>query len=179
MPTARKEITARGEEPAVLAAEPSGAEFAKRIRKFESDPDKQKQPDPEGKVDRDQDGLIEIQSVVIPGKVNPGKSTRVHVQLRTTSKEDSHWNNESEPLRVWVDPPEGWSIDSHLLVAPNLKVATDKKPRSVEFELKVPEDASTGEITVKAYALYYVCKGSDGTCVYLRQDLEIKLKVRK
>ena len=179
VPTARDEIKAQGGDPVELTTEPSGAEFATRIREFESDPGKQKQPDPKGKIHRDLEGLIDIQSVVIPGKVAPGKSTRVHLQLLPTTKEDAHWNNEAGQLQVWVEAPKGWGIDRRLLSAPNGDGATDKKARSVEFELKVPAKAGAGEVTLKAYALYYVCKGSDGICLYLRQDLEIKLSVRK
>ena len=47
----------------------------------------------------------------------------------------------------------------------------------MEFELKVPEGASTGPVRVPAYALYYVCEDATGTCIYRRQDLALELRV--
>jgi hypothetical protein len=51
--------------------------------------------------------------------------------------------------------------------------------RRVEFELRVPEAAATGSVSIPAYALYYVCEDVDGTCVYRRQDFTIEARIRR
>ena len=47
--------------------------------------------------------------------------------------------------------------------------------RNIEFEIRSKELPEGGKLTVPAYALYYVCEGVDGTCLYRRQDLSIKV----
>ena len=84
-----------------------------------------------------------------------------------------HWNNEAEPLTVWIDPPEGWALDSTLLTFPNPNQATDDGVRSVECEItQVGETASR---TIEGYALYNVCEEIHGVCLYRRQDFSVTL----
>ena len=40
-----------------------------------------------------------------------------------------------------------------------------------------PADAPPGEQRLKAYALYYVCEGENGLCLYRRQDFEVPVFV--
>lgn len=172
---ARSEITARGEKPIELAVEPSGAEFASPTKRFASSTEQQKAPDPQGRIRRDQQGLIDADVVVVPGAVQPGESVRVHVQLQPSA--NAVWNNESEPLILWLELPDGWQSQRQWFAASMPDHAESSEPRRFDFEIKTPE-STTGDQTLKAYALYYVCESRQGTCLYLRQDIEVSVRIQ-
>ncbi|MFV1966162.1 MAG: hypothetical protein ACC628_12125, partial [Pirellulaceae bacterium] len=109
---ARSEIAERGEVPVRLLVEPSGAEIAHPVRHFEPAEHSASEPDPQGRITRDMERLVEATAVVVPGRVVAGESARVHVTYRLRDR--AHWNNEAEPLRVWVNAPNGWSVQRHL-----------------------------------------------------------------
>lgn len=170
------EITERGQEPVHLAVEPSGAEFAYPSRRFTTSSDPAQSPDPEGRIRRDEKGLIHIESTVVPALVKAGETARVHLTLRPNNELKAHWNNEVEPLRVWIDAPDGWQLERRLLTTPLPPQPETQEVRRVEFELQVPPSAE-GTARLNAYALYYVCEDVGGVCLFLRQDLEIPVTV--
>jgi hypothetical protein len=96
--------------------------------------------------------------------------------LRLDAKQNAHWNNEAEPLRLWIDPPPGWQVAERLLTARAEPKAVSGEVRSLEFEVKAPAKA-TGKIRLTAYALYHVCNDVGGQCLYLRLDIPVELKV--
>jgi tetratricopeptide (TPR) repeat protein len=173
---ARVEIRERGEIPVQLAVEPSGAEIAHPARRFDVNSDKPINPDPSGKIDRDKDSLVRSSVVVVPHSIRSGESTRVH--LRFLPGGSAHWNNEVQPLRVWVDAPEGWRLEAANLTAPLPKAAESTEERTLEFEIQ-PVSQRGGKAIVRAYALYYVCEEEGGTCLYLRKDIEIPIQIRQ
>ena len=177
---ARKDIAARGETPHELLVEPSGAEFAQPERSFSAEATQQENPDPLGRIDRDQEGFISVEIVVVPATVQPGKAVRVHIQMRPNASIKAHWNNEADDTEMWIDPPAGWEIDRrrHKVGIPP-DAAVSLETRTIEFELMVPDDAEPGEFTLPAYALYYVCEGINGVCLFRRQDLSITVTVVK
>jgi hypothetical protein len=170
------EITERGEKPLPLAVEPSGAEIAQPSRRFLASAEPLRSPDPEGRIRRDEQGLIQIEPTVVPSRVRPGETARVHLTLRPNDALQAHWNNEVEPLRVWIEAPTGWQLARQLLTAPQPKQAETSEVRRVEFELQVPAMAE-GNARLKGYALYYVCEDVDGVCLFLRQDVEIPVTI--
>jgi hypothetical protein len=174
---ARPEITARGEVPLPLVVVPQGAELAHPARTFGVVPEAAKSPDPEGRIQRDTNSLILAEITLVPSVVRPGGSTRVHVAMSPNVALQTHWNNEAEPLHVWVEAPEGWRVNqrSHQ-VAPETNQSTSLEIRRVDFEIQVPADA-TGTIKLPFYALYFVCEDADGKCQYLRQDLNVEIAV--
>ncbi|MHC5003847.1 MAG: hypothetical protein ACYTJ0_12065 [Planctomycetota bacterium] len=176
--TARADIEARGDTPVRLAVEPSGAELARPQRAFRS-ASAATSPDPDGRIHRDEDGLIDVETVVVPHTRGGRGAFRVHVTMRPSTSAVGHWNNETgEGLAFWIDPPAGWSADRRLhTVAPGAG-AVSNEPRRVELELKAPDDAAAGSVTIPAYALYYVCQGADGLCLYRRRDLAITIDLR-
>ena len=174
---ARKEITARGETPAKLVVEPSGAEYAHPDKEFKPG-EAEKNPDPAGKITRDESALILIDAAPVPGKLKPGEASRVHVSFRVNEDLRAHWNNESGNSVLWLDVPEGWSVEKQLWSLPNGEGATDTAERKVEFEVRAPKDTKAGKSTLTGYVLYCVCEDTDGTCLYLRQDIEVELEVR-
>lgn len=173
---ARDEIAARGETPVPLGVEPRGAELAHRISSFPAAKDTIQAPDPGGRIHRDTE-LIEAETTVVPSRLKPGSSARVHVVLRPSPDRKAHWNNEVDDTVIWVEPPAAWSVDAYRLTVPNPKVGLSRETRRVEFEVSVPGDAPAGPVAVSAYALYYVCEDVTGVCLYRRQDLNVELRV--
>ncbi len=78
-------------------------------------------------------------------------------------------------MTLWIDPPEGWSVDRRRIERPNPPEPVSKEPRRIEFEVRAPEHAKSAELPV--YALYYVCEGQKGACLYRRQDFGVNLTV--
>ena len=175
---ANEEIRARGEEPIALRATLTGSEVASGLRAFEAG-DPVDEPDPEGTIDRDDGELIGVEVAVTfhtSSKSGEGPPARVHLGLRPNPESDAHWNNEGEPLAVWVEIPAGWQADRQLLVLDNPPSETSNEVRRLDFELRPPAEAS-GEQTLRGYALFNACRGGDGTCLYRRRDFTVELVV--
>lgn len=173
---ARREIRARGEMPVALAVEPTGAELAAPVREFERRTTPMREPDPDGRVTRDE-ALILAAITVIPPRIRPGQAARVHIVFRPNLKANGHWNNEAEPLRVCVNPPDGFTCDRRLVTLSRPEQAVSDEPRTVEFELRAPTDARPGILLVPASALYNVCEGESGACLFRRRDLSIRVEI--
>jgi tetratricopeptide (TPR) repeat protein len=175
---AEKAIRARGEKPLPLAVRPGGAEVAQPLKALPAPPTEARAPDPDGKVHRDTDRRIRAEVTVAPARVRPGQAVRVHVVLRLDPKKQAHWNNEAEPLRLWVDPPAGWQVSERLLQAPAVRAAVSGEDRALEFEIKAPEEARD-KVRLSAYALYHICDDKGGQCRFLRLDVPIELTVKR
>ncbi len=175
---AEKEITARGDKLVPLAVRPVGAEIAHPTREFAEEAPATQQPDLDGKIHRDQKGLIATEVIVVPARVRPGQSACVHVEFWPSEKQKAHWNNEAEPLRLWVDAPEGWQVSQRLLAAPQGNKPETREARGINFEVKVPASAR-GKVRLTAYALYHVCEDAGGTCLFFRKDIDINVEVVK
>ena len=169
------EINSRGDTPVALAVQPGGAEIARPARQFIVERPKQTSPDPRGRINRDKVRLIETEVAVVPATGSAGRDFRIHVTFIPSRKLKAHWNNESQPLRLWVNAPKGWRVSRRLLVARQGPAAESKETRRLDFEVKAPSTA-TGITKLKAYALYYVCEEADGTCLFLRQDITLEIR---
>jgi hypothetical protein len=176
--TAAREIEARGETPIELKTHPTGSEMAQPKRDFEAQTVDTVSPDPQGRVFRDTRHMVLVEVTVVPPRVQAGKTARVYVTLRPNTKQKAHWNNEAEPLRLWIDPPVGLKVPSRLLTAPQGTKPETGETRAFEFEIQTPTEAS-GTVTMSTYALYYVCEDVSGSCVFLRQDIPITVAVSK
>ncbi len=173
---ATADVANRGDSPVSLAVLPSGAEIAQPTREFEVLETVERSPDPERRITRDRDELVEVEVVVVPAIVQPGEAARVHVTFRPDPARKAHWNNESTPLRLWIDPPEGWQVSSCSFTAPQGDRPETVEVRRFDFEVQVPPTAS-GRTRLSAYALYNVCEDLGGVCLFLRQDLVIELNL--
>lgn len=174
---ARREIRDRGDQPVALAVEPAGAELAAPAKAFAPAATEPAEPDPNGRITRDTMPLASAEITVVPPRIRPGQTARVHIVLRPNPRAGGHWNNEGDPLVVWVNPPAGWSISERRLTAPNAPQPVSDEPRRVEFELRAPADAQPGASHVPAYALYGICEGVSGKCLYRRADLVVEVEV--
>jgi hypothetical protein len=174
---ARRDVAARGETPVRLAVEPSGAEFAKPLKAFPAAGESGEEPDPGGRIHRDRGDFILAEVTAVPSAVPPGVSARIHLAFRPDRRKKAHWNNEAGDLAVWVNPPAGWSVDSRRHTFPNPAQAVSQEVRTVELEVRAPAGASPGQVSIPAYAVYYVCEDVNGTCLYRRQDLLLPIAI--
>ena len=69
-------------------------------------------------------------------------------------------------------------MDRRTLTVPNPREEVSQEPRALEFEVRIPANA-TGDGVVPGYALYYVCEDEDGTCLYRRQNLQVTIPVSR
>ncbi len=175
---ARREIRARGETPAPLPVDPGGAEYAAPARTFEVAAAGRESPDPRDRITHDDGRFIQVETAVVPARVSPGDTARVHVFLRPNLGRKAHWNNEAKDLVVWVGAPEGFDVDQRYLTVANPPKEVSQETRTVEFEVRVPPGAKGESARLPAYALYYVCEDVDGTCLYRRQDLPVEIPIR-
>ncbi len=173
---ARAAIRARGELPRPLATEPTGAEIAAPA-KFMAADDSPREPDPDGRVHRDDGRLIRVDTAVVPPAIAAAGVARVHLLFHPSTARKAHWNNEAEPLRVWLNPPAGWSVDQKEARAPQPPVAVSSEARELQFELKAPAAQVAGTVDVPGYALYYVCEKADGVCMFRRQEFAVPVAV--
>jgi hypothetical protein len=173
---ARAAIRARGEMPVALAAEPTGAEIAAPLRALEPAPPAA-EPDPGGRIVRDPGELIRIETAVAPHRVKAGSPVCFHLVFRPLESRQAHWNNESTPLRIWLRLPSGWEAERQMLELPQPPTATSEEVREASTELRVPADTAPGSFDLAGYALYNVCEGAAGACLFRRQDLHIRLEV--
>ncbi len=171
---ARADILARGETPVELAVEPRGAELAGPVSAPPAAPSAVESPDPSGRIERDRAHLIRAITTVIPAQVRPGQALHVHLEFRPTG--GAQWNNEAEPLLVWIDLPSGWSAASNPLRGTLPRSAESTETRILATDLHSAADQPFSG-TIPAHALYYVCEPQSGTCRYLRQDFPIQVRV--
>jgi len=178
VPVAREELRARGEAPAPLVVEPRGSEFAAPQRTF-TPADDAVEPDPEGRIFRDENEFIDVEVVAVPPEVRPGEVARIHFIFRPLAETEAHWNNEAEEMLLWVDPPTGWEVDSRAFTHPIPPEPATLETRTLEVELRAPEEPDGPRATLSGYALYYVCEDVNGLCMYRRQDIEVEIGVRR
>ena len=174
---ARAEIEKRGETPHTLPVEPNGAEIAHPQRTFSASDIDAPEPDPDNRIHRDSRRFIVAEATVVPASVKPGTAVRVHLVFRPNASVAGHWNNEAEPMQVWVRPPDGWTVDRRSHTVPNASAPASLEIRRIEFELRVPDDAPAGLSQVYCYGLYNVCEGVDGACLYRRGEATIEIRV--
>jgi hypothetical protein len=175
---AAREIRARGDKPVELRELPTGSELAGPSRDFDTKELEVKPPDPERRIARDVESLILADVTVVPPRVKAGQTVRVHVTLRPNNHLKAHWNNEAEPLRLWIDSPPDWTIQPQLLTWPHVEKPENSEPRHLEFEVRTPADTN-GTFKLPAYALYYVCEDKGGTCLFLRKDIPVTVTMYK
>jgi tetratricopeptide (TPR) repeat protein len=173
---AEKDIRARGERPVPLATRPGGAEIARPVKALPPAQAEPRAPDPDGKVHRDADALVRAEATVVPARVRADQAVRIHVVFRLDPKQQAHWNNEAEPLRLWVEPPQGWHVSERLLQSVAVRAPVSGEERALEFEVKVPRHARN-KVRLAAYALYHVCDDKGGQCRFLRLDVPVELAV--
>ena len=133
-------------------------------------------PDPRGKINRD-DGRVQIETLVTPARVQPGRRVRVRVTFRLRPDDTPWWNNEADGLQLAVKLAKGLQCDEGTFDFALPAEAETRETRVLEFELQVPAGAKPQAVKIPAYALYDVCDDKAGVCLRLRQDLTVTVYV--
>ncbi len=134
--------------------------------------------DPQGKITPDSKGMVTIETVVTPARVQPGQRVRVRATFRLDDKARPYWNNEAgDGLAMWVDLPAVFELGEGESKYVKPTEAETRETRVLEFELTVSDKLPAGEVELPAYALYYVCEDKGGKCLYLRKDFNVKFVV--
>jgi hypothetical protein len=169
---ARTEIRARGETPFPLTVALGGAEIAAPLPAFDSATEVAVNPDPGGAILRDDEDLVDVQVVVVPPRIAPGQSARIHLGLQPAVH--AKWNNEAGPTRVWFNetPDVQWS--ARLVDLPLPESIESVETRWLEVEVQLPAEVS-GPVSVSGYVLFNICRDDTGVCNYLRRDFEFEL----
>jgi tetratricopeptide (TPR) repeat protein len=178
VPTAEREIRARGEQPIELKVRPTGSEMAGPLPAGETRSGAVQSPDPEGRIARDTQSLVRAEVTVVPPRVKPGEAVRVYLALRPNDPRQASWSTEGEPLRVWIDLPPGWRAQPQLVIASRLAQPDSAQPQRVECDISTAPGAN-GTSRLVATALYRVREETDGVSRLLRQDLPITVTVGK
>ncbi len=172
---ARQQISERGESPVEMTVELSGAEIANPSGSFLKDGSPKAEPDPDGRIVRDQGQYINMDHVIVKSTKAEDLAARIHVRFVPNQFNKTHWNNEVGQLELWVSVPSGWETSSRFFTVANPKKAVSIENRKLEFEIQGKELPESGKLNIPAYALYYVCEDVDGTCLYRRQDILIEV----
>lgn len=179
---ATTDIQARGEEPLPLRVALTRAELAFPAKRVDFATNlAEEEPDPGKKIHQDRQGLIRIVKTVVPPTAKPGSTARVFLELEPDRRRHVHWTNDAGPTIVWIGTdtnaskqlmPEKsrWNLE-------NKESATTDETRVVELEVLVSGDAEN-PLQLSGYALYYVCAGESGTCVYRRQDFAVPIVLK-
>lgn len=174
---AREEISARGQIPIALDVEPRGAELAMPARDLSSTSNNELQiparlRDDQGKISRDVQGFINQRSVVVRGTGNTSKAFQVHLEFAPDA--NVHWNNETDPMVVWLTTSDDLAVDHEVVMidAPAAPESTEK--RSAEFEVRFAEPLQE-PVKLSGYALVNLCEESGGQCLFVRKDFVVEL----
>ena len=157
----------------------TASEKAERAN-FAADKAEATNPDPENKITVDS-SMVKMRTTVVPGvatimnsRTRRPKTMRVYLRL---SPETAKWNNESMPLKVWVNEESNGRTSKRLLEFPNPEKAESNETRLIEFEFEPAKGAKAG--TISGYALYNVCENETAQCVLRRQNFEIEIPNEK
>lgn len=173
---ANTEIKKRGDTPIELRVPLSGAEIATPTKTFAVSEAEETSPDPSNRITRDAGQFVSTNVAIAPTGVKPGESIRLHLEFSVAGK-SVHWNNEAEPLRVWIDPVDGWTPEQRLLTYQGIPSAAESTERR-KLEVEIKSDSELQNQKIKAFALYYVCEKIGGQCLLRRQDFSIEVSIR-
>ena len=175
---AREEIAARGAEPIAVAVALTGSEVADQSNVLPARKEERANPDPKREIAQDEVGLVRVAAAAAlntsaGGRNRSQPTARVYVELRPDPVRDVHWSNDAGPTLVWISVPQGWRLEQNLHELPLPGAEPSNETRRLELE--VLASSAEARPIVRGFALYYVCEGESGECVYRRRDFEIEL----
>ena len=176
---AREDLIAAEAVPITVRVPLTGAEVASPTNVLPEHAQVDKAPDPKREITVDETLVaLETATAIHTGnagaRVRTRPTARVHLALRPNVAKDVHWSNEAGATVVWISIPKGWMIESSLYALDVPETAETNEVRRLDFEVVPPEEMDEAAY-LRGYALYYVCEGASGECVYRRQDFVIPL----
>ena len=121
----------------------------------------------------DRKGLVNVQAVTVPSTDGKQAAYRIHLRFTPNLEAKVHWTNDAGPLRFFPQHSNSYMIH-HLENPSPPRREVSAEARSVEFELRVKSGQSLPD-TIAGAAYYYVCEDVDGTCLFLRKPVEIRV----
>lgn len=173
--TARQEIRDRGEKPVDLKVALTASELAQPAKSFATSSRTSNNPDPEAKITKDNEGLVQFLGTVVPQSIRAGKTVRVHLLFMP---DNGKWNNEGETMKVWIEPSDKFQLVDSLIEIPNESSATSSEPRVIEFEVQTSSDVD-GQVRIEGFALYGACTKENGQCLYRRLPFRVPIRIFK
>lgn len=157
MKEARAAIKARGETP---IATPVALTLAESLSPREKERTADKQPDAEGKL-VDAGKHFRIHTVVVAHTDGRKQTARVHARLHVDAGADATIDLESGRPMIWIAglgyAARAPATGAHI---------------TFEFDVPMPKDASA---PTKGYATFWICSKKDGTCKFVRLDVEVPI----
>lgn len=83
-----------------------------------------------------------------------------------------HWNNQTPPIAVRVETPEGVTVSESVLRGPEVEAESDIDPREFLVDIKGVEQGQSLMVT----AAYYACSDEQGWCRPVNQRYEVVLE---
>ena len=176
---AQEELHARGEEPFPVAVSLTGSEIAAQSNVLPKRIQERDNPDPKREIALDEGHLVRADIAAalntnVNGRTRARPTARVYVELRPDAEREVHWSNDAGPTLVWISVPKGWVLAQNLHELSLPEHESSSETRRVEFEVLAEGESDTRPV-VRGYALYYICEGVGGQCLYRRQDFEVEL----
>ena len=170
---AQEEISKRGEEPVALEVSLSVAEIAQPADRDKGAAAASRHPDPTGQVQRD-DHQVRVESAVVRSTDRRSPTARVHLelQIRATNSDAAaatHWNDDGGPIAFAADTGQSLRVGPIAITS-----AADSNGRAMEFEVAAQQKGALPQ-HLKGAVFYHLCIGEEQQCVYLRQDLTLRL----
>ncbi len=175
---ARTDILNRGEVPVQLPIEPAGSELAGPTGPghIAQQIHPRRNVDPQGRITRDSQHLVDLETILTPAQTQPGSSVRVRFVFRLTDNK-AVWNNEAEDLYVWLTLSGSMRITEAQWTYKNPPTPESNERRVVDVELALSPEMKRATFGIPGYALYYVCEKTGDRCQYLRHDFTVQLSV--
>jgi len=136
----------------------------------------QPEPDPEGRIPRDAEDRIAIESAVAFDTSGQSRVASLHLALRPNAELDVHFDDEAGPVVVWLGSPAlpgGLELDARRLELRPAASGRASDVRRLAADLRLPEGSRAG--TLRGYALFFACAGVDGERRHLRRDFEVEI----
>jgi tetratricopeptide (TPR) repeat protein len=173
---ARQAIVARGDTPITLNVEPRGAELAGPRSKIRTaDEVDAREPDPKGRITRSQESSLLVSTMIVPSTDRTQHAARIHLTLEPNQAAGYAWNNEADPVRVWLASDDGLQLARSLVALPGPATATSVERRIADVEVRWSADSQRPE-SIQGYVLYHACEKETGVCIYRRKDLTIRFQ---
>ena len=166
------EIKKRGDTPVKLAVSLTGTEIAGPVRTFTA-ADSAKNPDPDAKILQADPGLIDLATSIVPAKVKPGATLRVHLHIKTLK---GKWNDEAGPMSVWIGKSSTGTPEKRLIEFSTQPGADSRSMKNLDFEFQTNDGAEESE--VEGFVLFHFCD-EQGVCFYYRENFKVKIPTEK
>lgn len=180
---AQAELEKRNGKPFVLAVNLEGSEIAEPEGRGGASQEAvvagAKEPDPAAKIPLDETGLVTFSAVIAPSPVTAGQKARVYLRFEPNRMRSVTWDNEAGELELWIKSGDGYTLSEQSLRSGLGSSPSSDELRSLELELAIDSEADVGSQSIDGYALYFVCEGENGACVYMRQDFSLDLEIVK